>query len=138
MTIENVALVERLLNGQVTAIDRVTGWTEAEFAQIAPTQSLVVSAKAVVRALLALQSGDVTSVQAQAWGDFVMHGFIPGVVPRPRRGLDIEYDPLHEDAVATAVMRLSELGDLIDGEFRPGEIDQLVAALNGPPEPSPS
>lgn len=126
--------VDDLMSGDLTAISRVSSYTEDDFRDVDTSRMLILPATAVARALRSFERGAATEDQARAWAGFVQYGCVDGSRPVPADSLWIEWDPEHEDAVATAVMRLSELGDLIDGEFRPGEIDQLVAALKGPPE----
>lgn len=132
MTTDGVAIIQKLIDGDISAVDRVACWDESDFADVSRSHGFVVRATGVVTVLQAFQTGRATQQQAQIWGDFAMHGFIPGVVPRPLTSLDVKYDTSNEDAIAIAVMRLSELGDIVDGEFRPGEIDQLVASLESP------
>lgn len=131
---EAAQAVDDLMSGDLAAISRISRYTDDDFRDVDTSQMLILSAVAVERALRSFERGEVTADQAREWAGFVQYGCIDRSRPVPADSLWIEWDPTHEDAVATAVMRLSELGDIIDGEFRPGEIDQLVAALKGPPE----
>ncbi len=48
----------------------------------------------------------------------------------PDTGVDVEFEASHEDALADALARLDELGDSIDGEIGPEEMDALIATLS--------
>jgi hypothetical protein len=56
-------------------------------------------------------------------------GYLPSGSTGPIRPLDIEYEPQHEEAIVECLARLDELGDIIDGELRPGEAAELLRAL---------
>jgi hypothetical protein len=54
---------------------------------------------------------------------------LPGPNGPRLSGIDIDYEPEAEDAIVEAIARLDELGDIIDGELRPGEAAELRRAL---------
>jgi hypothetical protein len=89
----------------------------------------IVSAPAVKKVLLALQSREVAPELIQQWASFIRHGFF-GRSLLPRTSLPINYNETQEDAIADAVGRLDELGDLIDGEIRDAEITELIRSLD--------
>jgi hypothetical protein len=56
----------------------------------------------------------------------VRRGYVAGGSSEPVQPLDIRWEPAYETAIAEAIRRLDELGDLIDGTFRGGEIEDLL------------
>ena len=131
-TDDSTRIVHEAIAGNVALISTMRLWSDDEFAGLDRSQKLTLTSRATVRALREFQRGHVTDAQAREWAEFMQRGCFDGSNPLPTESLWIEWDPDREDEVATAVMRLTDLGDIIDGEFRPGEIDQLVALLEFP------
>ncbi len=92
------------------------------------TPPLTLTTRALATVLRGMLSGDHSPEQARQWASFVSYGYFaePG---RPVRPLDFEWDEAAEEPIAHTLMRLNEIGDLIDGEVSTEEIHQLLAAL---------
>ncbi len=65
----------------------------------------------------------------QLWASFVLHGFAEGVGSGPITSIDIEFDEATEQTMVDALVRLDEVGDLIDGEVTHDEIVRLIDSL---------
>jgi hypothetical protein len=88
----------------------------------------VLGADAVRAVLSALRSGSAEA-DVQAWASFMRRGYVEGSHSRGIRPIDIEYEPIAEDAIVEAISRMDELGDAIDGSMSIEEIDALTTAL---------
>ena len=89
----------------------------------------MLSRTAVIRVLSALADGSVTDGSAQRWAAFMRWGVVSAT---QRTDLDVEWEPAFELAIAEALGRMDELGDLIDGTIDADEITQLIKALSEP------
>ena len=85
----------------------------------------VVSASGVASVLRQLRAGTVAPEQAQSWASLVRRGWWA----HGTYVIHIDYDESCEDAIADAVGRMDELGDLIDGEISVAETATLLAEL---------
>lgn len=83
----------------------------------------------MTRVLYSLLGGNISGADAQRWASFVRVGYTAGV-KGPVRALMIDYEETHEDAIAEAISRLDEIGDLIDGTIEGPEIADLIDALH--------
>ena len=92
----------------------------------------VVERASAVRVLHGLLAHTWPPQQVQAWASFVRRGYIAKRSERPVRPLRIDYDDAFEDEISTAVARLDEIGDLIDGEVSSSEILDLLQLLGEP------
>lgn len=63
----------------------------------------------------------------QAWAFFVLFGFLPDAIG-PVQAIDINR-PLDDD-VTNILVRLSELGDSVDGTIGKEELDEFIALLS--------
>jgi hypothetical protein len=79
--------------------------------------------------LLAFQRGDAPAELVNKWAWLIRAGYVPGG-SGPIRPLSIEYDPAAQDLVGDIVGRLTELGDLIDGEIGPQELADMILAVS--------
>jgi len=93
------------------------------------TGELTLTRKAVLRALLDYQNGEIADTELQRWAWFVMRGYVPGVGDGPVLPLQIDYEHGFEEVIAAVVGRCSELGDLVDGTIDPQELAALVGRL---------
>jgi hypothetical protein len=118
-----------LLRGDVAAIAALAPFSNAEIADAGDAMRLELSAAAVVRVLTEHEQGLIADADAQRWAEFMRHGYLRQQHAGPIRELEIDFDAQAEDAIVEALARLDELGDLIDGELRPGEAAELRAAL---------
>lgn len=109
------------MGGDVGAIDRLDRRDLASTA--AKMGPLVLTRDALRTALTALRSGTATTTQAQRWASFMKRG--AGTAGPP---VDIEWED--EDLFADVLMRMDELGDVIDGTMSSAEIDQHIANLS--------
>jgi hypothetical protein len=67
---------------------------------------------------------------AQKWVSFVRRGYVTYEHAGAVRPLEIEWEASHEDAISQTIAQLDELGDLIDGDLRDGEVPQLLRAVD--------
>jgi hypothetical protein len=95
-------------------------------------EPLLVTRSGAVTVLKGLLEGAWTPDQVQAWASFVRRGYVTGRNGHPVRPLDVEYEGAFEEAIAAAVSRLDEIGDLVDGVISTGEILDLLQLLGEP------
>jgi hypothetical protein len=120
--------------GAIAALDRIS---HDDIVEAGAAMRLELSAAAVVRVLTEHEQGLISDTDAQRWASFVRRGYLRQPLDSAIQPLDIDYAPDAEDAMVEALGRLDELGDLIDGELRPGEAAELRGALleRQPPPP---
>lgn len=97
---------------------------------------LVVTPADVRKVLLRFQQEQVSPELVQQWASFLRRGITANeggepMVRQPVKSIDIEYEPKFEDAIVEVISRLDEIGDLIDGEVTPGEIETRLSTLPG-------
>lgn len=92
---------------------------------------LIVTRTAAVKVLRGLIEDRFPPTTAQIWASFMMYGYVAGG-RGPITPLDIDYEEEWEDAIATAISRLEEIGDLIDGEVTKDEALKLIQDLGEP------
>jgi tetratricopeptide (TPR) repeat protein len=110
--------------GDLAALDRILTAPHDQLLKTAEAMPpLVVEPGAVLRVLDALRRGKIRPEQAQQWASFVRCGFAPSASSDPIRPLPIDYPAEYEDDIVEVVGRLDELGDIIDGEIGPEEMD---------------
>ena len=88
-----------------------------------------VTRQAVLRVLMRLHRGEITQRQVASWAQFLFYGST-STAQLPYKPLDIEYDPLHEDLVATAIMRLEQTDDDRPGPLSTEELDSMIQDLS--------
>ncbi len=125
-------LIARAVEGDMRAFSALqAGPVEQVRARDASLSTWTLTAKAVAGVLSALRGGALSERRAQQWATFVRWGILttdrhPTTIDT---GIDVEFESAHEDAIADALARLDELGDSIDGEIGPEEMDALIATL---------
>lgn len=129
MSEEHAVVLERALDGEVTSQEIIDGWSDEQLRSATEGRQFTLRAASVARVLSSLTNGAITPTQAQRWASFMRWGYVASTPGRGGTDVDIEYEAQYEDAIIEAIARLDELGDLIDGDLRPGEADQLLAAL---------
>jgi hypothetical protein len=118
--VDQVEALRAVMSGDARALGQLDRSALAETASaLGP---LVLTRAALGRALVALRGGTVTTTEAQRWASFMKRG--AGAAGPP---VDIEWED--EDLFADVLMRMDELGDLIDGTMSTAEIDQHLADL---------
>jgi hypothetical protein len=122
--------IEDALRGNVEAIEALRATRPQELSDAVRGKQLILTRDAVVSVLTEFRDGKISAVAAQQWASFVSHGQVDGA-PQvgPIEPVEIDWELPYEDAIAEALARLDELGDLIDGELEDGEADQLIADL---------
>lgn len=118
--VDQVEALTAVMNGDAVAVSRLDRSCLAETA--ASMGPLLLSRSALRAALTALRAGTVGSAEAQQWASFMKRGAGTG-----NRPVDIEWED--EDLFADVLMRMDELGDLVDGTMSIAEIDQHIASL---------
>lgn len=103
--------------------------THEQLTQAADGLRLVVGPAAVAKVLRDHVAGLIRSRDAQRWASFLRYGHAVKRGSGPLQPINIDYDPDYEDAIVEALSRLDELGDLVDGELRAGETEQLLRGL---------
>lgn len=93
---------------------------------------LLVTRAAAVSVLKGLHEATYSPEQAQRWASFVRRGYVARAAEGPIRPLDIAYEEAWEEAIAAAVSRLDEIGDVVDGEVTQGEVFDLLQLLGEP------
>jgi len=91
--------------------------------------SLVLRAGSVRRVLRDLLHHRASPAEAQRWASFIRRGYIAGIQDERVTPIQISYDPADEHQLADIVSRLDELGDSVDGEISPEELEAMIASL---------
>jgi hypothetical protein len=118
-----------VVNGDVTAVYDVYRHEHDELRSAAEDLHLVLTASALARVLEEFDDGMHTADAVHRWAEFVRCGFFGPIPPGGIFPVDIDYELQAEDDIVEAMARLNELGDIIDGELRPGEAAELRKAL---------
>jgi len=124
-------VVERLIRGDVSQVSVVRSVSHSTLERSCSNMTFELTSVAVVEVLQRLAAGDITDAEAQLWASFVQKGFAEGAFDGPIRPLQIDWMIEHEDAIAEALSRLDELGDVIDGTIDASEIRSLIDSLGG-------
>ncbi|HET8583319.1 MAG TPA: hypothetical protein VFL65_08695 [Jatrophihabitans sp.] len=125
------ALLSDLLAGRLDALPEVESWSHEHLARVAAELDLRLDPSAVAGVIDGYQEGRYPMTSVQRWASLMRHGYCADASGDPIEPIFIEYDERHESAIVEALSRLTELGDVIDGELRPGESAELVSALRG-------
>jgi hypothetical protein len=124
-----VELVRSSLGGDLNAFSSLLNISPNSVDAIAEVvPSFRLTHGAVKRVLVALQNNEVQPSLVQQWASFIREGYF-GSTNMPRTPLDIEYEDQFEDQIATAISRLDELGDSVDGTISKEEIQGLVNSM---------
>jgi hypothetical protein len=121
----------RTIRGDLGPMSAIVSATHEEVLTAADALGtpLVVPRVAAVSVLCGLRNGVYRPESVQAWASFVGAGFVANRSPGPIRPVEIDFEDAWEDAIATAVSRLDEIGDVVDGEVSEGEILDLLQLL---------
>lgn len=91
---------------------------------------LRVDRSSLERAVCAWRSGQFSDAELNTWAWLVRSGAAPiGTGTQALRPIEIDYDVAHEDLLADIVGRLSELGDLVDGQIDDAEFERMLVDL---------
>jgi hypothetical protein len=125
----------RILSGDAAHMQVLLHRQQADIGRIAqhiPPEQRALTAAAVQLVLNALAKGEITPNQAQLWASFVRRGYVSSTAQegQPIRAIEIPYQSEREDSIATAISRLDELGDVIDGTIDHDELRHLIAQLS--------
>ena len=124
------ALIDAV-NGDLAAVSVLETLNRVDADALAGELNLVLSAEVVARVIAEYDAGVAPQRDVQRWAELMRWGHLPGPSGPVLSNLDVDYEYVAEDAIADAIGRLDELGDIVDGELRPGEAAQLRAALVG-------
>lgn len=91
---------------------------------------LVLLPEVVRNVLIQLQRHVASPPEVQQWASFVMHGYVAGSKGGPILPIDIDYAPSTEEQIADVILRLDEIGDLIDGEISDDELASMIQKLS--------
>lgn len=118
------------VSGDVRVVGRLAAVHHSQLVNAASQAGrLIVTTKAVRRALESYRRGEVSATELNSWAWFLRRGYIP-YTRGPVCALKIAYEPDDaQDAIVSALARFSELGDKVDGTLEPGELDQLARRL---------
>jgi hypothetical protein len=125
----NRRVLRAVIDGDLAWMSLIESWTQDQLAEAAIGTELVLRHDAVARVLNRYATGQIASVDVQRWASFVRRGYVAGRRDGSVLRLNISFESAHETAISEAVARLDELGDLVDGVLREGEIDELIANL---------
>ncbi|MDT4912867.1 MAG: hypothetical protein QOC66_1995, partial [Pseudonocardiales bacterium] len=90
---------------------------------------LVLTSKTVASVLQRFVAGEISADDAQRWASLMRWGRMSDAACELTVSFEIEYEEQFELAIAESIGRLTELGDVVDGELRPGEAAELLRAL---------
>jgi hypothetical protein len=122
------ALIDAV-DGDLAAVRVLESLSRAEVETLASDVELVLSARVLAQVIADYDAGVALKHDVQRWAEFVRWGHLPGPNGPRISDVDIDFEIEAEDAIVEALARLDELGDIIDGELRPGEAAQLRQAL---------
>jgi hypothetical protein len=111
------ALLIRLVSGDADTLQSLAQVSQEDLIRSASGTELVVHAEAVAKVLRSLSAESIDAQTAQRWASFVRRGFFEG--RRSDKGIkpiSIGYEDAYEDAIAEAVSRIDQIGDVIDGD----------------------
>ena len=129
MTSSEKAVLDAVLSGDIGAMQKLRSWSSHDLNDLAAASEYELPARAVVRVLEEYDAGMWPQADVQEWAQLMRWGVLFGPDRSPFPEFVVEYAPDAEDAIIEALARLDELGDIIDGELRPGEAAELCAAL---------
>jgi hypothetical protein len=120
-----------VLRGDATRLHELRPVSRESLVEACRQTAAAVSARDAVAIFENLASGRISKVQAQEWASFVRWGLVPGTLDQEylKQPIEIPYADANENAIAEAVSRLDELGDIIDGEISEQERAELIVAL---------
>jgi hypothetical protein len=90
---------------------------------------LTFTGSAVLHVLQMLQHGEASPEFVQRWASFMRRGYIASTGNGPIAPIDIDFEATREQAIADALARLDELGDVVDGEIDDGELGAMMERL---------
>jgi hypothetical protein len=130
---EVAATLRRVLSGDVRALDRLARFgPHVVSALLEGPGAPVLSVGAVVSVVRGYAGGQLPQDQVQRWAAFMRWGYFGGP-GAPKDAVAVEYDPRREFDINEVIGRLDELGDLIDGELREGEAEEMIRILLAEP-----
>jgi hypothetical protein len=121
------ALLIRLISGDTDTLSSLTRVSQEDLTKSASGTELIVHAEAVAKILRKLSAHSIDAPTAQRWASFVRRGFFEG--RRSDKGIEpisISYEDAYEDAIAEAVSRIDQIGDVIDGDVPDGTETELI------------
>jgi hypothetical protein len=126
-----IAAALRAVSGDVTAVVDVERAAHQQLVDAVRQADgpLVLSRDAVASVVRRYADGQISEAEAQRWAALMRRGYVSDSSSTLTAQIEIEYDLQHESAIVEALARLDELGDIIDGELRPGEAAELLRAL---------
>lgn len=128
MTTTAGGTLHALLSGDVGALRVIGQLPHDDLLAAVGGHPLIVTRRAVASVLRQYIAGEISAEMAQQWASFVRRGYA-AEAPGPIRPIDMSYERAHESAVLDCLMRLDELGDVIDGEISAAEADELLRGL---------
>ena len=131
MTVDTRHALLAAVSGDLSALNALKPLDRSQVEEQAEGLQLVLAARVVARVLADYDAGVTRRDEVQRWAEFIRWGHLPGTSGPRLSNLEVYYEPEAEDAIVEAIGRLDELGDIIDGELRPGEAAELRAALVG-------
>src|SRR5690349_3477668 len=128
------AIFERVIAGDLTHIGEFALHYHAARRAGVVFPAAMVSPRAAERVLLAWRDGKVGDREARLWGSLIRWKRPASwgeVSPDDLNvgSLDIEFEGDTEDLLLETAARLDELGDVVDGEISPEELEAMLAAL---------
>jgi len=117
-----------VFDGHLQNLFELARYTDDEVISAVKVERLTLSARTVAN-VLASWSHERNTEAVKTWALFMSSGFIPRASAGERRGADIEYEKNREEAIVDALFRMRELGDAVDGDISPEDLEELIAAL---------
>jgi hypothetical protein len=127
-------LVNRVLSGDTEPLNRLIAVGQRDLLRLTGDAPLVLGVDAVAEVLRGIAQRVIDGSTAQRWASFVRRGYFEGQRQSgPIQPLMIEYEPMHEEAIAEIISRLDQIGDRVEGNL-PGDVEiDLLLQLLGPP-----
>jgi len=121
--------LEVVVGGDVSLLSKLSGHNHDDLRRAwARSSHPKLSARAVLRVLVALRRGEVTAKQVHDWAGFLFSGYSASAT-FPLKTLDFEYDPVDEDRIAEVMMRLEQMEDDLDGPISEVELDRMISKM---------
>ena len=129
MTVDARQAMVAAVGGDLAALELLKSIRVERIEEQAAGLELIVEARVVAQVLAEFDAGTAQADVVQRWAEFIRWGHLPGTAGPRLSNVYVDYEAEAEDAIIEALARLDELGDIVDGELRPGEAAQLRAAL---------
>jgi hypothetical protein len=124
------AAIAAVIAGELKDMPAVTAASYSALWDAAKKASpLLVSRVALVKVLEGWRRDYFSAQDVQRWASFIRRGYVSGRYSGELRPIPIEYDAKDEELIVEVIGRLDEIGDQVDGQIKPHEVEEMLRAL---------